>query len=86
MIPRKTVEIVSADGEVDIVATYGSVAVALEAPNGDVAFTTLDELNEQTGTESASSWETDGIPDGKIIYGRFCTVEVSSGDLWIHLK
>lgn len=85
MIPRKTVEISSSTGAINIKAKYGSVAVAIEAPNGDIAFTALTELN-QLGTQETSSWQTAGVPDGKTVYGKFNYVIVSSGDCWLHLE
>ncbi len=81
MIPYKTLEISSSDGLVNVPATYsGRYAVALEAQQGDVAFTTLTDAGD------ASGYQTAGLLDGKMVFGRFDTVEVASGTLTIHLS
>lgn len=81
MIPIKTEELSSADGLVNLPATYnGRHAVALEAQSGDVTFTTL------TDAGATSDYQSDGLLDGKIIYGRFDTIHVATGTATIHLK
>ena len=71
MIPYKTLEISSSDGLVNVPATYsGRYAVALEAQQGDVAFTTL------TDGGATSGYADGGLMDGKMIFGRFDLFEV----------
>ena len=85
MIPRKTIRLVSSDGEVDIKATYGSPAIALTAIGAAVTFTTLDEYN-QLGVSAESAWQTTGLAENETIYGSFSVIEVASGNLNIHVK
>ena len=86
MIPSKTVAITTANGMVDILAKYGTLAVAVEAYDGDVTFLTLSEINEQTGVESNSEFLTAGLKDGKIIYGRFSDIRVATNTVLLHIK
>ena len=53
--------------------------VILDWLDGNVTFTTLTEAG------STSDFETNGLLDGKVIYGRFETCEVDSGTLTAHL-
>ena len=86
MIPSKTIEITAAAGAVDILETYGTVAVAIEAYDGDVTFSALSEYNEQTLVESNSLYMTSGLKDGKIVYGRFSVIRVLTNTISLHIK
>lgn len=85
MIPRISRELTSTDGGVNILEKYGSIAVAIEAVNGDATFTELQELN-QLGEAADSYWKSKTLIDGKMIYGKFSYIQANANTLYIHLK
>jgi len=78
MIPSKTQIITSADGELDLVH-----CVAIEAVDGDAAFTTLDEGGV------ASDKDSETLLEGQTWYSwkkNFTTIEVATGTIYAHFK
>lgn len=78
MIPSKTQIITSADGELEL-----KNCVAIEAVDGDVTFTTLDEGG------ATSDKEDETLLEGQTWYSwrkTFDTLEVATGTLYAHFK
>jgi len=80
-IPKSTSILTSADGEVE----FSPYAFCLEAQNGNVTFTTLNE-NTDAGNDVAAQPEGATLIDGKRLYGRYVRVEVASGELICYEK
>jgi hypothetical protein len=83
-IPKKTLILEAADGEVGL-SVLSPYAFCLEAQNGDVTFTTLNE-NTDSVADTAAQAETKTLRQDKRLYGRYVRIEVATGELLVYVK
>lgn len=86
MIPDKTVVVTSSDGEVNLLTAYKrGPAVAIEATNGEVTFTKLEE-QDHAGTSATSDLAGETLRDGKTWYGNFTTIHCAANEVAVSFK